>query len=316
MRRSRGFTLLELLIVVFILSLVAFSAAITLGDREDGIRYEETVGRLRQIEAAIVGTEATLEAMGPSGYVADLGGLPASIEHLVRNPDLDLNAAPDLPAFSSRAPGDLFGSGYELNASRHHLPKGWRGPYLRTPPSTTPEATRFRDGWGTVSRPPTSDALHHGWIPFDPSTTPFLIGSRGSDGIPGDSGENSFDGDLVREIPATAWRVDLSGWAISVENASGGTVEFSASLLVYSDHDSDGTWTWVRHDSEHQSIADGSSNQLAFPTQTSVPIGRHLLVLLSGSEGNETPYGASPFMTKQITLLARRLPPIVAWLAE
>ena len=123
--RQGGFTLLELLVVISILSGVAWIAMANVENTKDQFRYETTRNRLEQIRRAIVGqSDRTLNDEAElSGYVVDMGGLPTSLTHLLENPGTTSHS---------------YNSTYNIWA-------GWNGPYLT---STSLTGVKFVDGWG------------------------------------------------------------------------------------------------------------------------------------------------------------------------
>src|SRR5688500_9119198 len=79
-----GFTLLEMLLVVFILGMVASSMVLLLDERGDQSRYDETKRRYEQLREAMFGPEGITLNGSPilRGYVADTGELPGELRHL------------------------------------------------------------------------------------------------------------------------------------------------------------------------------------------------------------------------------------------
>jgi len=294
MRRDQGLTLLELTIVVFILSALALTA-VSLVDRTDHqCRYEDTQGRLLQMRRAVVGEPgaATL-----CGFVIDMGVLPGDVASLVAAPA-------GAETFGLKQPE--FNASITLSAG---LPKGWRGPYVALPPSGDLSTVRFRDGWGNVSRdaggdPDTTlDAAHHGWNDLDPSATLFAITSFGADGATGDAGETDFDGDLSVAIAPGEWQVDLSGWSVELQNATASDATLFVALLVYEN----GGWT--RHDTGAVAVIADATESSAFPADTLVPIGRHVLVVVD--DGDKEPFGHSANQfTRQVAFPPRALPEV------
>lgn len=278
-----GFTLLELLVVVFILCTLALGAVSLVDSTDHGVRDDVTRSRLASIRTAVM------------NYVADLGTLPENVDALVRTPA-------GAQAFGFTQP-DLFGSTVSLPG----LPKGWRGPYLELPPRTALDDACFRDGWGNVSRdiagnPDTAaDALDHGWSHLDPTADPFVIRSLGADGLVGDAGETEFDGDIAIAVPSSAWTVDLSGWSVEVRNASATDRELAVAILVF-------RGSWTRLDSATATVIAMSTASLTFPADSIVPHGRHLLVVLAGS----APFANSDgtISTRQVVLHPRTLPEV------
>ena len=83
-RLQRGFTLLELLVVIGLLGVVGIAATTLIIDDKEIQFQDATEKRWNQIRYAIIGdTSRTLnnEPM-VSGYVADMGRLPANLQEL------------------------------------------------------------------------------------------------------------------------------------------------------------------------------------------------------------------------------------------
>lgn len=128
---NRGFTLVELVLVLVILAVLA-SAALNMVDIQvDQTRFESTQNTLGQIERAVLGADYARAADGSlvlSGFVADCGRLPYSLEELyVRPPSL-------IPTFASGSP---------IGDQQVTLAGGWNGPYLQLPIG----GATLRDGW-------------------------------------------------------------------------------------------------------------------------------------------------------------------------
>nr|WP_319393867.1 type II secretion system protein [uncultured Desulfobacter sp.] len=83
---TKGFTLLELLMVITILSAVAWMAVGTIENKTDQVRFDDTRNRLSAIRRAIIGdTSRTLNGMPEiRGYVADMGSLPRDLNALIK----------------------------------------------------------------------------------------------------------------------------------------------------------------------------------------------------------------------------------------
>lgn len=107
----KNFTLLELILVVFILGLIASSALLVVDDFEDQGRYDETKERLITLRRAIAGPDNLLvgDELVESGYISDTNALPTSVNDLFEDPGVS----------------------------------GWNGPYL-----SDINGVDFRDGWG------------------------------------------------------------------------------------------------------------------------------------------------------------------------
>lgn len=87
-RNNRGFTLIELVIVIIIVGILASVAVRKLGTSLETARYEHTMKELNALAEAIAGNPS-LYAEGARtdfGYVGDIGSLPPNLDALVTNP--------------------------------------------------------------------------------------------------------------------------------------------------------------------------------------------------------------------------------------
>lgn len=298
MRRQAGLTLLELMVVVFILSALALSAVSLVGRTDHQVRYEDTQGRLDRIRRATVGDPgaATL-----AGYVVDTGVLPVCTADLVAAPT-------NAQAFGIVQP-DLY-SGVTLPG----LPKGWRGPYVVLPPSGDPSDPRFRDGWGNVSRDlagnpdALADATQHGWVFALSASNDLTVTSYGADGLSGDAGETAFDADLSVRMAESDWRVDLAGWSVRVRNTTAADETVYVAVLVYEYDPTDGVdgHKWTSCNSDPVTVTAGAEGDAVFPADRKVPVGRHLLVVVDNSAVPPAPF-ANP-STQPVSVRPRTLP--------
>ena len=155
----KKFTLIELLLVTFILALMASSALLLVDTQDDQVRYDETKKRLETIRLAIIGQN--VDPNDPStykGYFYDTGEWPESIDSLI----------------ASDTPSAL--TDYEFNANLAYA-TGWRGPYISTLDAN------FGDGWGNEFE--TSGLI--------PELDTITITSRGANEV---SGGVNYDKDL------------------------------------------------------------------------------------------------------------------------
>lgn len=159
-RLQTGLTLLELLLVVFILSAVAFIALSEVSNDASQVRYEDTRNRLDLIRKSIIGdTGRTLNGQPEiRGFVADVGRVPGCLEALlIIDPDCDGNGTPD--------PGAPQPWSFEPALN---IWAGWNGPYL------TDVNGVFRDGWGNPDNGVLTHDPDYGWVvtPADTDVDP------------------------------------------------------------------------------------------------------------------------------------------------
>ncbi len=155
-RRQSGFTLVELLLVIFLLGVLAMTTFAMVQDGDDQQRFDATKTYYQLIKKAIAG-DAALVLNGESdvsGFVADMGRLPACLRELLEVTGCDAAApADDLPAWRQNPESLLWA--------------GWRGPYLQGIPESG--GMTFRDGWknqgaATNTGINNPDTRNYGWL--------------------------------------------------------------------------------------------------------------------------------------------------------
>ena len=197
-----AFTLLELLIVIGILSALAFSAVSLVDESDDHIRLDTSRARLFSLRQGVIGEPSSFFNRPPviQGYVSDMGRLPNSISELINQGSQ--------PTWNYHTNSDLWA--------------GWRGPYLHT--TTQHQGIwSFPDGWGN-----TGDTNNFGWrFEVNQNAGTLVAQSYGADGVAGGTGLNAdypADGLLVREHEAL---VDVIAWRViaHLHNPVGGSGE-------------------------------------------------------------------------------------------
>lgn len=232
-----GFTLLELLLVVAILSSLALAATTFVENADDQERFEATRQRLEGIRRAVVGYP-NLNAGGEAvigGFAADMGRLPKNLNELfvggycsnsayISQTDCQSNGATWMadPAFnvvgtcsdSTQTTKNNCESG---GAVWVESGAGWRGPYLSAMPESG--GMIYRDGWGNGGNAP---GANFGWnvavADIDGSATPddfddtLTVRSTGSDGA---SGGGNYAADYpapgVALVERRDHHIDLTG---------------------------------------------------------------------------------------------------------
>lgn len=325
-----GFTLLEMLLVVFILSAMALTATAFIENEDGQFRFEDTRSRLETLARVMVGQPWRTVNGQPevSGFVADVGRLPECVEALlVRTADCDGDGNPDANVPAAWALDSTSG-----------LWAGWNGPYLSV--LTDSQGNRvFRDGWGNPDT--AAPDPNFGWKTFaavDVDGAPNALtdtltvqsyGLGGADGGIDYETDYPSGGNLVARADH---QLNLQGWQVTVTfvNPPGGG---SGSLPVSAEtlrlrlfHPQDGTLpasppaTWPATDAERDTapylsedivlaanaVADGDSHEVTFDfgsTAKYVPWGVRALAVVDDSDGSV--YSAAGNTFKKLTLLPR-----------
>lgn len=212
----RGFTLLELTVVLAILAVVTAIAVASVETAQDQARYEATQRGLEQIREAVLGSP---DARGPDGtpvlggFVSDMGRLPKTVDE---SGVLTLGEllAPTGAIFDLRPATAANGVSGVDEDPEVLVPGGWRGPYLRL----SLGASTIADGWGNTY----TDAKLR-----DLSSTPLTgagreireiwhYGSNGTEslgdaGYAKDAGLRFEDGSFAAVLKATVQVMDPDG---------------------------------------------------------------------------------------------------------
>ena len=115
----RGFTLIEMVIVIVIIGIISTIALRSIQGTIDQARFDDTVKEMNVIARAILGDERLVSGGVRSdfGYVGDVGSLPTNLDALVTRPS----------GFATWA-GPYFSSDFAEN-SQDHLRDAWNDPY-------------------------------------------------------------------------------------------------------------------------------------------------------------------------------------------
>lgn len=310
-RNPQGFTLVELLLVILLLSGLALVTTTFVDNADRQMSFDQTKVRLEQIRLAILGDSSrTLNGQPDlSGFVADMGRLPESLEELIEPPAdnnqlwgptvVDLDTDP-VTVFSA---GELYG--------------GWRGPYIDAM-SESDGNRAFRDGWGNEGQTADANAAdfdgkYFGWkyeIRKDDDTVAatieeaarIFVQSLGADFAAGQADvENLYQLDYpvsANLVSEHDWRADVSNQTIQVQLNRSATTADSLQLNIY----------WLKN-RELQSTqvslgaatVDVASQQLSgsFPADTYLPMGAFAAVVVCN--GTSVPYdGGCPSTTPPI----------------
>lgn len=354
--RQAGFTLLELLLVVAILSSLALAATTFVDNADDQQRFDATRSRLENIRQAVVGY-SNLSAGGEAvigGFVADMGRLPRNLNELFIGGYCSNSAYIGQAACESNGgtwtPDSAFNSVSACSDTTQttksacessgavwiELGTGWRGPYLHAMPESG--GTMYRDGWGNGGNAPGAD---FGWnlavTDIDGSATPddfddtLTVQSYGSDGA---SGGGSYAADYPASAVALVEKldhhIDLTG-VIRVRfqnpgDGSGVALPLADSTVCLRIHyPSNGAITSVASNVltlTANSVADGSSAGATFTFPAAgrrwIPWGVRAVGIFnhSGSCENSAYPSATVGAAKTVALLPRTSIPMTEWRLE
>lgn len=329
-KTQSGFTLMELLLVVFILSALALTSTAFVDNQDDQFRFDDTRRRLELIRQAVVGHDPRTTVA--NGYVAENGILASSIGNLLdASPAGFTNSAAQQPVFDATPNSS---SGYDdgvdvqtLTGDAERLLKGWRVGYLHAQPGSAV----FKDGWG------------HDWAAVVVAGE-LKVTSPAKNGV-FNAADTGYDKDMEDKVLQSNWSSTVAGLTVLIRNQSG--IDYvgrlRASLLVF---ENSGTGArWKRYTSDALTCLDGTGNglvdhdnnvgtpevpcgheaMLTFPlggyphtgvgySDTRVPLGRHLLVLVRDPDGtahslDDAPYpGAATPVSRQIVCSAAGCP--------
>ncbi len=220
-----GFTLLEMVLVLFLIGLMASATLMLTENVEDQAKYDETKRRMQMMRTAIVGDPTRTINGSPeiSGFVADMGRLPLCVAELL---ELGAEKSPNTNPKTYDSPCDASETiaVFDIDTSTG-LGAGWRGPYIQVLTERNGDL-RFRDGYGNSDA---SDALNSGWS-YDVSTATGTISlvSKGFDPVGGT--------DLITEnqlVVSADWEVELPATVnVTFKNQSAGDLPISNENLV------------------------------------------------------------------------------------
>ncbi len=193
-KKKRGFTLIELVLVIVIISVLAAVAVNMMNQPVDEERFNATIAEMNNLKTAIIGNPSLIsnQARTNFGYVGDMGNLPSSLDDLVKKggqPEFTINAA--------------IGIGM-----------GWNGPYLSQEFSEETDGYK-KDAWGTEYK-------------YDQAKG--IIISAGSDRSFGSG--SGYAQDITKTITKSEYLADISG-AIKGSSGSPITDSSWVSITLY-----------------------------------------------------------------------------------
>ncbi len=282
-----GFTLLELVLVLFILAILTTTGLTFIENEDSQLRLDESLNKLDLITDALLKERVHRNSTVYAGFVTDNGSVP---------PDSDLNALTASDTTWSLDTGNewisysvitpyyynIDGVGVtqqldDTNNPEFNLYKGFRGPYLTAGVDTNGE---FRDGWGQQYTVFASAGGHS----FD-----YTFEGDGA-AVP-----NSFFGsEITRSLAEDEWTIAPSALNITINNNSGANDNVNLAVVVFiNDAVANEEDRWVTfHFDANETINDGNNFNSAAATwevngntltaADRVPAGEHLVLLIDG----------------------------------
>jgi len=180
--QHRGFTLLEMVLVLFLIGLMASATLLLTEGVEDQAKYDETKHRMEIIRKAIIGDPTRTVNGRPeiSGFAADVGRLPICIAELLYLGDEVLPATTP-PRFESPCnPDSAFDLSLWTENTDAQIWSGWRGPYIQV--ISERNGVFYRDGYGNTEQGAVLDAQNSGWN-YEENAGVVSLSSNGYDGF-------------------------------------------------------------------------------------------------------------------------------------
>jgi prepilin-type N-terminal cleavage/methylation domain-containing protein len=222
-RTYAGFTLVELLVVLFLLVILSAVAVQSLTGVQDQTRYQATQRGLANIRNAVLGP-ANQFALDQSplvtGFVADNGRLPLAVGTDPRTQFQELwlnsNSLQPFGFYTARSDSEVI------------VPCGWRGDYMQLDVGTT----TLTDGWGNpydflnADNNTTGPVLAMTGVPIE------IVRSDGSDGVPDTAVTNDYTTDVYLTFynnssvtpNADNYHASISGNVFMIDSTTGMTV--------------------------------------------------------------------------------------------
>ncbi|CAH2602665.1 protein of unknown function [Rhodovastum atsumiense] len=239
-----GFTLMELLVALAILSVAAYAALDTVAQDTGPTRFQDTRQRLEMIRTAVLGQPGRSVNGEPdiAGFVADIGRLPKNPQELISRPGADTaDTSDDIPEWGLDA------------VKTTGLYVGWRGPYLLAFREVTSKERAFRDGWGNIAKGKAlasngENTSLFGWHRFGSATDNLYVQSYGADGKANEVNTYNNQDAFLKDYPPSAnpddptglpdplvaasdWRVALGQLQLRLVNRSGTNLAFTESKI-------------------------------------------------------------------------------------
>lgn len=329
--RNTGFTLLELVLVLFLIGLLASAGLLFTQNIEDQAQFDETQRRLEIIRKAIIqGGERTVNNQPElNGFVVDNGRLPYCLAELTGPEFAFTDSVSSINHYQSPCNNNNLLTLLKPGITDEGIRYGWWGPYIQVNPDNNGDRP-FRDGYGNDDQ-----STNYGWAwtlsesqvvvdttSFDPSADvvprPFDLTVQSS-GFDLNSTTDDYPAALTDYlIVETDWR-----------NASDIAIQFVNTSAVSAIENMDATQSWsmtlaksgiasLTFDSPDFTVTPsgsalpaGAMHQKTVSLDKEVPVGYYLVDIRCTPDPNTCPSIQSEPFT--ITILPRQQIAPIRW---
>jgi prepilin-type N-terminal cleavage/methylation domain-containing protein len=281
---DKGFTLLEMVLVLFILAIIA-ATSLSFIENEDGqLRFQESMQKFDSIYKAMISERESRGSSFLSGFIVDNGSLPDGITDDLdpitsNNTDWSSDASEVWVTYDYLLPYYFNTAGTETQLAdqeRFRLGKGFRGPYIR---NGLDSSNDLKDGWGEDFAITTATTTEYTYT-FGSSSQithyPFSVNVS----------------NIARTIDEDDWSILPSSLNITVNNDNTSSQTLRLAVVVFkndsvaSNNSEDGDlWQTFYFDvTLAASTSTNSSSETwqtggGAPNITRIPAGEHLVIL-------------------------------------
>lgn len=306
-KQNQGFTLLELVLVLFILAILTTTGLSFLENEDGQLRYNQSLTKRDAIVDAIYQESLEGNQRILSGFVVDNGRLPdfsgtvtadVRIEHFLRNIDNWLSYGAQTVRINAG------GTEADVNPALS-LFKGFSNSnYLRV--DNDSGTNEYKDGWGQQ------------FYLSDPSSNQITIGYDGDGTLSGHNPDATNTSQLNKPSPFNTdadivfaqedWTVDIGQLNLQITNNSGGPATYEVAVVIFSNNSTCSVTAddcWNTYHFTTSSLNDGDTYDTNIdPTSwdlnggavgsgdgSRIPAGEHMAFVLTGT--GVTAYSAS-----------------------
>ena len=262
---NKGFTLLEILMVIILIGIVAATAVMFIGNILEQQSVDLTLKDMQNLNHAIVGNPDLVEGgvRNSFGYTGDMGALPANLTALIlQGGQLGWRADTGFGGLTNLGTG-----------------AGWRGPYVEDKQDDSGTYLALLDGWGRL-------------YSYDAATG--RVGSAGSNGVFGGFAAPDAD-DII--YPQTSVGTILGTVSGRVTNPNGGSIQAppaTNNVTIYAPPPVGAV---------NLTTYTGATDANGYYTITNVPIGKHKLSVTVGGTTADRAVTALPSATTNMDIV-------------